>query len=231
MITKFDDSVSRVRTSAYNTVLNLCSSIPGVQAIIDCSMVPILVTNLAAESEDIQLIILDILHCCSPVNGQLTLSCGGLQTALSLMGSGSLPALRAKATRTVMELCNSAEGKVKACDEVTLIPRLVELLGDNESDVRTAAAGALMVIVVTTRGKFCVLEADGLEALLKLTASSEDQHTILNSVKALTCLAEAAQGRKQLLNHLDQFTPLKRHPSRAVVEATNTAIKVITWKP
>ncbi len=62
-------------------------------------------------------------------------------------------------------------------------------------------------ITITTKGKYTALEADAIEPLVTLVddATSEVR---LNSLKALTCLSEAPEGRKMLLDHVDKVNIL-----------------------
>lgn len=52
-----------------------------------------------------------------------------------------------------MNTCVSLEGKKAACDDPEIIPLLVQLIREFNEEVRARAAGALMIIAITTKGK------------------------------------------------------------------------------
>ena len=52
-----------------------------------------------------------------------------------------------------MDVTVPLKGKDAACDDPDIIPLLVALLGEVNEFVKANAAGALMSIAVTTRGK------------------------------------------------------------------------------
>ncbi|KAK6973879.1 radial spoke head 14 [Biomphalaria glabrata] len=53
----------------------------------------------------------------------------------------------------------------------------------------------------------------------------------LNAIKALTCLAEAPEGRRELLQHVEQIRNHTKDHREAVAHAARIAVKVITWLP
>ena len=53
----------------------------------------------------------------------------------------------------------------------------------------------------------------------------------LNTLKALTCLSEAPEGRSRLLADVEKIRARTFDEMPAVVKAANIAVKVITWKP
>jgi len=80
-------------------------------------------------------------------------------------------------------------------------------------------------------GKYAALENQALAPLLVLL-NAKSTETRLNAIKALTCIAEAPEGRKALLNHIAEFEDRKFDvESKAVARAAEIAIKVITWLP
>ncbi len=87
-----------------------------------------------------------------------------------------------------------------------------------------------MTISITTKGKYTALEA---EAVLELVGLVDDpcSEVRLNSIKALTCLSEAPEGRKILLEHVEKIKEHTKDPIPAVVKAAEIAVRVITWKP
>jgi len=113
---------------------------------------------------------------------------------------------------------------------VKCVAILVALLKDETPDVRAKAAGALMTITITTKGKYTALEAEAIPPLVELVddATSEVR---LNALKALTCLGECPEGRKVLGEHVAKIQAHCEDAIPAVVKAAQIAVDVITWKP
>ena len=53
----------------------------------------------------------------------------------------------------------------------------------------------------------------------------------VNALKAITCLSEAPEGRKELLNHIENVKKLENDPVPIVAKHAHIAVKIITWKP
>ena len=53
----------------------------------------------------------------------------------------------------MMDVTVPLAGKNAACNDPDIIPALVKLLRDADTDVKARAAGALMTITITTKGK------------------------------------------------------------------------------
>ena len=67
--------------------------------------------------------------------------------------------------------------------------------------------------------------------LLKLVHATSTE-TRLNSLKALTLLAEAPEGREALQHYVSEIEErIHDIESKAVARAAEIAVKVITWKP
>lgn len=79
-------------------------------------------------------------------------------------------------------------------------------------------------------GKYAAIRNDGIDCLLSLINDSNSK-VRLYSIKALTMLAEAPEGRKMLLFHVPEFRERLNDPSEAVQRAAQIAIEVIEWKP
>ncbi|MBN3284458.1 RSP14 protein, partial [Polyodon spathula] len=173
-------------------------------------------------------LILDTLHFCLCVDTSEALATETVSVLKEKLSHCS-GRIRSKAARALMDISVPLEGKLKLCEE-EVIPILVNLLGDPSPEVAASAAGALMSATVTTAGKYAALSADALPPLLGLVRSPQ-MSVCLNAVKAITVLAEAPEGRKELLKHLDLLEDLRGHDSEITRRAAETAMRVITWKP
>lgn len=147
------------------------------------------------------------------------------------------------------------EGKESVC-KAEVVPIFVQLLEDEDAEVRANAAGALMFTTITTQGKASVqwwydnsaqfpsmfslvLFSVGKYAALhsgaipKLLALVKDNHSKvrLNCIKALTTLSETPEGRKVLLPDVNLIQECLSDSSEVVSRAAAIAEQVIQWKP
>ncbi|KAG7219747.1 hypothetical protein INR49_018840 [Caranx melampygus] len=164
--------------------------------------------------EEEEVLLLSTLACCSRLDALPALACDG-------------------------------SGKRQVCEEAVL-PVVVALLQDEDIEVQANAAGVVMNTVIITTGKQQCLDLDVIPVLLHLVSEEtqeeeeeeEDRRRrrkalILYSLRALTSLAEAPDGRQLLLEQL----PLLVRRSQAAEEdqdirrGAQTAVRVITWTP
>lgn len=225
----FDDKEDVARRNAHQAVEMISETPLGAQGIVNAKLIPILVKKLSLETEEIKVLILDTLHFCMAVDTEQALKSGAMEMFTKLLEHKS-HIIRAKAARDIMDLSVPLDGKNKAV-EVKSVPELVTLLKDKDADVRANAAGALMMITITTKGKYTAInEGKAIQPLVDLVDDSKSE-VRLNALKALTCLSEAPEGRKVLLDHVEKIKARTTDPIPAVVKAANIAVKVITWKP
>lgn len=228
----FDDEVEVVRKFAHETVAVLSEAPLGAHAVVAENLIPALVHKLNIELDELKCIILDSLHFCSRINPEAALECGALFVLADLLYHVNSE-IRYKAARGIMDVCVPLKGKRQAVSHDTLVKTLVDLLVDPEAEVQTAAIGAIMTISITTEGKYAHIKANALPALKRLI-SSESSETRLYATKALTCLAEAPEGRSSLMSYIKYREDKqldKRESNSAVARASYIAQKVITWKP
>lgn len=224
----FDDQIDIVRLNAHKAIEMLCEFNPGADGVVQASLVPTLVDKLRTDKDEIKEYILDTLHFCMRLEQVQALIAGAMEAFTELLVHES-PVIRAKAARDIMDLSVPLDGKNKAC-EVNALPSLVELLDDEDTDVRAKAAGAIMTITITTQGKYKAIAAQAIPKLVILV-NDENSEVRLNAIKAITMLSEAPEGRRALLNHEDMIKKRLEDESEAVINATNIAVKTITWKP
>uniref|UniRef100_A0A3B4WR37 Radial spoke head 14 homolog n=1 Tax=Seriola lalandi dorsalis TaxID=1841481 RepID=A0A3B4WR37_SERLL len=178
------------------------------------------------EEEEVQVLLLSTISCCSRLDALPALASDGV----SLLGHKLLhrsPNIRREAAAAMMALSIPEDGKRQVCKEAVL-PVLVGLLQDEDMEVQANAAGVIMYTVIITTGKQQCLDLDVVPVLLALVKA-----LILYSLRTLTSLAEAPDGRRLLLEQL----PLLLRRSEAAEEdrdirrAAQTAVRVVTWTP
>merc|ERR1711931_485317 len=142
------------------------------------------------------------------------LGAGAMEVYTDLL-THSIDTIRAKAARDIMDLSVPLAGKNKAV-EVRALPALVTLLQDKATD-----------------GMKNAIRSGAIKDLVGLV-NDDNSEVRLNALKAITCLSEAPEGRRNLLHHVEQIrsrTSIDLEKSEAVRRAAEIAVKVITWKP
>uniref|UniRef100_A0A3P8U7D2 Radial spoke head 14 homolog n=1 Tax=Amphiprion percula TaxID=161767 RepID=A0A3P8U7D2_AMPPE len=186
------------------------------------------------DGDEEEVLLLSTISCCSRLDALPALASDGV----SLLGrklTRRSPEVRREAAASLMELSIPVEGKRQVC-EGAVLPVLVGLLQDEDVDVRTNAAGVVMNVAIITAGKLRCLDLDVVPVLLDLLSKrlEEDERSkalVLYSLRALTALAEAPDGRRLLLQQLPLLarTTEARHPD--IRRAAQTAVRVVTWTP
>ncbi|XP_039627624.1 radial spoke head 14 homolog [Polypterus senegalus] len=223
-----DEPVAICRVNMHKTLEMLSEFTPGAAGIVDAGLVPQLVLKLPSELVEIQEIILDTLHFCLRVNVSQALASGAISILKEKLLHDSV-AIRSKAAQALMGICVPLEGKNEVCKQ-NIIPILVRLLKDKHPEVAAKAAGSLMIATITTQGKYAALKATAIPPLLQLVSSPVTEVS-LNAIKAITTLAEAPEGRRELLKHVTVLESKQNHSSEIIRRAAGTAVRVITWKP
>ncbi|XP_047448915.1 radial spoke head 14 homolog [Mugil cephalus] len=249
-----DDSSSSCRRNVLR-VLNRLALLPsGAESLL--SLVPKLILKLRQqeeqeeeeeEEEEVQVLLLSTVSCCSRLDPLPALA----SDAVSLLGhklSHRCPSVRREAAGGLMELSVSLEGKQQVCEQ-QLLRVLVSLLQDQDQDseVQTNAAGVLMNASIITTGKQQCLDLNVVPVLLQLLEEEEEEGggeeerrrrrrrkaLVLYSLRALTALAEAPDGRRLLLEHLPVLVRRSEAPEEDgdVRRAAQTAVRVVTWTP
>ncbi|XP_078106586.1 radial spoke head 14 homolog [Sander vitreus] len=235
-----DDNSSSCRRNVHR-VLNRLTLLPaGADALL--ALVPKLMLKLRGEEdeeEEVQVLLLSTLSSCSRLDALPALASDGV----SLLGhklSHRSPNIRREAAAVMMALSVCEDGKLQVCEE-SLLPVLVDLLRDEDIEVQANAAGVIMYTVIITTGKRQCLDLDVIPILLELVSKKEEEEKerksrkalVMYSLRALTALAEAPDGRRLLLEQL----PLLLRRSEAAEEDhdirrdAQTAVRVINWTP
>lgn len=224
----FDDTEDICRRNAH-LALEIVSETPiGAEGIVDAGLIPVLIKKMQSELDEIKLYILDTLHFCCVVNTVDALKTGGMEAFTALL-SHPLPTIRAKAARVIADISVPLEGKDKAVD-VETIPALVNLLNDANQYVRANATSALGFICITTQAKYTAVGLNAISFLLPLI-DDENSEVRVNVLKVITCLAEAPEGRRVIIDHKEDIVHRQDDPIPAVRKHADIAIKVINWMP
>ncbi|XP_028270746.1 radial spoke head 14 homolog [Parambassis ranga] len=260
-VTRLMDDPSPSCRRNVHRVLNGLALLPsGADALL--TLVPVLILKLRQdeEEEEVQVFLLSTLCCCSRLDALPALTSHGI-SLLSHKLSHPSPNIRREAAATMMVLryrcvhcvfcCQQfiyglrwlcvaglsvpVDGKREVCEQ-NVLPVLLGLLQDDDVEVRANAAGVIMNAAVITTGKQLCLHLDVIPVLLNLLSEDGDREGTkalqLYCLRALAALAEAPDGRSQLMNEL----PLLERRCEAagdqdISRAAQTVIRVITWVP
>ncbi|KAM7391010.1 hypothetical protein PAMP_021728 [Pampus punctatissimus] len=241
-----DDSSPSCRRNVHR-VLNRLALLPaGADALL--ALVPRLMLKLREEEEneekeEVQVLCLSTLSCCSRLDALPALASDGVSLLRHKLSHRS-PNIRREAAAAMMALSVPVDGKRQVCEEAVL-PVLVGLLQDENVEVQANAAGAIMNTVIITTGKLQCLDLDVLPVLLDLVSEQTEEEEadeerrsrrktlVIYSLRALTSLAEAPDGRRLLLEQLPLLTRRSEAPEedQDIRRAAQTAVRVVTWTP
>ncbi|XP_029365542.1 radial spoke head 14 homolog [Echeneis naucrates] len=232
-----DDSSPSCRTNVHRVLNRLVLLPAGAAALL--TLVPKLMLRLRdEEEEEVQVLLLSTISCCSRLDALPALASDGVSQFGRKLTHRN-PNIRREAAAAMMALSVSKEGKRQVCKEAVL-PVLVGLLQDEDVEVQTNAAGVVMYTVVLTPGKQQCLELDAVPVLLDLVkAEGEEEEDVarkrkallLYSLRALTALAEASDGRRLLLERLPLLVRRTEDEDEDIRRAAQTAVRVVTWTP
>ncbi|XP_072242982.1 radial spoke head 14 homolog [Leuresthes tenuis] len=233
-----DDPSSSCRRSVHR-VLNRLARLPaGAEALL--TLVPKLMLKLRQEDEEeeVQVLLLSTLCCCSRISALPALASDGVVLMGKKLSHCSLN-IRREAAAAMMALSVPEDGKRRVCEEQVL-PVLVGLLQDGDVELQANAAGVIMNTVIITTGKHQCLELNVIPVLLQLLSDGQEEEErrsgrkalVLYSLRALTAVAEAPEGRRLLLEQLPLLVRRSEaEEDRDIRRAAQTAVKVVTWTP
>ncbi|CAL8247987.1 unnamed protein product [Merluccius merluccius] len=225
-----DEPLHACKLNVHRTLNRLANFPSAALSIVSMDLVPRLVAKVTEdEDEDIQALLLSTISLCVRVDPLPALACNGVSVLGHQLSKPSLEVRRA-ALSALLAISVPLEGKERVC-EGGLLPVLVGLLSDADPEVQANAAGTLMNTVIITKGKLQALSAGALPPLL-LLVSSKERAVCMNALRALTALAEAPSGRRQLLEHVPVLSSRTgAHEEEAVQRAAQSAVQVVTWTP
>ncbi|CAF0914935.1 unnamed protein product [Adineta steineri] len=224
----FNDKEASVRRNAHKAVSMYSEAPPGAQNLIELRLVETLLKKLVSELDEIKELILNTIHFCLMVDVEQALAADAMSTLTSLLGHPS-DKIKTLVALTIFHLSVSLKGKERAV-EIGTVDRLVALLDSDDKTLKSKTALALSVICIITPGKYCTIKAGAIPKLVALL-NNESTELIVNALKAITCIAEAPEGRKQLLESVDQIDQYVDHRLPNIAKHAQIAAKVIKWKP
>lgn len=231
-----EDSDPYVRLKTHTLLANLTSIPEGAQAVINRNILPDFCNFLFKKEEllEVKKAMLKTLYQFlrygqSPCVPEQVTDLKVLDSLLSLIEPTSITAIKELALQCIMALCFHESVRHEMCDMLRL-RAVTGLLNDWKSQVRAAAAGALMALTIDVSAKQILVQDLFVPKLVDLL---NDDNTIvqLNVLKTLTNCAEDYRGRFQLRTSLAQIEALKASSDANVAEAARNAVKVITWCP
>lgn len=224
----FDDPEPIARRNSHKAV-EMVSEIPfGAEGIVELKLIKKLVDKLKTELDEIKEIILDTLHFCMQNDTKQALDAKAMGVFTTLLKHAS-HSIRGKAARDIFDLSIPLQGKNEALESDT-VELLINLLKDKDVFVKSKAALAIEAIAITTPGKYKCLKANAIPNLIALIHDELSEMRV-NSLKAIACLSEAPEGRKELLNHIENVRKLENDPIPIVAKHAEIAVRIITWKP
>lgn len=146
---------------------------------------------------------------------QLTVQAHALPVLCKFLGPEQPLEFHEQAAQLLAVLASTQqEAKLEAV-QCGCVPPLVQLLRSSQLSVATAAATALMNLTLANEGKYAVLEADGIGAVVELT-DLRDETLCLQMLQLITNLAEAPECRAQMqeqgiLERLEEIQTVTPH--------------------
>ncbi|XP_029019485.1 radial spoke head 14 homolog isoform X1 [Betta splendens] len=233
-----DDPSPSCRANVHRVLNRIVLLSAGAEFVL--SLVPKLMLKLREEQEGeegVQVLLLSTLSRCSRLDALPALACDGVSLLGQKLSHRSLN-IRREAAAFMMALSVCEDGKRQVCEQ-GLLPVLLALLQDEDVEVQANAAGVIMFTVILTTGKQQCLDLGIVPVLVDLVSKKEEEEEeerkalIIYSLRALTSLAEAPEGRRLLQQQL----PLLARRSEAaerdqdIRRAAQTTIRVIAWTP
>ncbi|CAF4200748.1 unnamed protein product [Rotaria socialis] len=241
----FDDKEPSVRRNAHKAVSMYSEAPPGAQNLIEIHLVDTLLKKLISELDEIknqngllsefqpkdlleQELILNTIHFCLMVDVEQALAADAMSTLTSLLKHPS-DKIKTLAALTIFHLSVSLKGKERAV-EIGTVDELVALLDSNDDALKSKSALALSIICIITPGKYCTIKAGAIPKLLAML-KKESTELVVNALKVIACIAEAPEGRKKLLESVDQIDRYIDHRLPNLAKHAQIASKVIKWMP
>ncbi|CAF2998566.1 unnamed protein product [Rotaria socialis] len=224
----FDDKEPSVRRNAHKAVSMYSEAPPGAQNLIEIHLVDTLLKKLISELDEIKELILNTIHFCLMVDVEQALAADAMSTLTSLLKHPS-DKIKTLAALTIFHLSVSLKGKERAV-EIGTVDELVALLDSNDDALKSKSALALSIICIITPGKYCTIKAGAIPKLLAML-KKESTELVVNALKVIACIAEAPEGRKKLLESVDQIDRYIDHRLPNLAKHAQIASKVIKWMP
>lgn len=233
---RLDDPDNLTRKHVYTIIKNLSETPECAQILCDQELLPKFITKLTSEPLlEIQLELLEtvyqILRVGKPPHIPHQALDNNLIPALTnFLNKQTVSHLKVLACECLMMICFHGLAKRVATRDGTL-QKLTTLLKDWKSDVRAAAAGAIMAITIDVDAKKQFIKDGGVQVLIDCMGD-ENELVMLNVLKVITNVAEDIRGRMQLSASVKVLDAIKTTSKSAqIAQAARQAIDVICWKP
>ncbi|KAJ3235239.1 Radial spoke head 14 [Chytriomyces hyalinus] len=207
----------------------------GVLSFLAMGLFEPLVARVPEERMDIQIMILETLYQCIRLGGapyipDEPIKCDAMGVFTRILKKELVADTRVAAAKCIMMLSFYKICKTLACagDTTTI---LIAMLNDSKSEVRSAAAGALMSITIDCEAKKFVVRENAVGTLMELLDDTNET-VLLNVIKVITNVAEDYRGRFELhacVKRLEGFANTSKNDQ--IREVARRAIQVITWRP
>ncbi|CAF0974035.1 unnamed protein product [Rotaria sordida] len=224
----FNDKEPSVRRNAHKAVSMYSEAPPGAQNLIELRLVDTLLKKLVSELDEIKELILNTIHFCLMIDVEQALAADAMSTLTSLLEHPS-DKIKTLTALTIFHLSISLKGKERAV-EIGTVDQLVNLLDSNNDALKSKTALALSIICIITPGKYCTIRAGAIPKLLAML-KNESSELVVNALKVIACIAEAPEGRQQLLQSVDQIEQYSNHQLPNLAKHAQIATKIIKWKP
>ncbi|KAJ1336887.1 hypothetical protein BSLG_001528 [Batrachochytrium salamandrivorans] len=158
----------------------------GVVNILQSKLFVPIILRLALERMEVQISILETCYNCIRLGddveiSKLALENGAMEEFTDILRKSLSGKVKVEACRCIMMLSFYHEGKRAATTKDTMLV-LIALLRDHKSDVRAAAAGALMSITIDCDAKRIMIRENALKVLASLLSDSNEL-VQLNAIK------------------------------------------------
>ncbi|KAJ1567368.1 SUMO-activating enzyme subunit 1, partial [Cladochytrium tenue] len=158
----------------------------GVLNVLKFNLLVLIVNKVEAECMDIQVLMLDTIYNCTRLGrepwipGELA-NCSAMEIFTRIIQKEPVTEVKVAAVKCIMMLSFHKVGKEAATNSDTILV-LIGLLSDRKSQVRAAAAGALMSITVDCDAKRVMVRENAISTLMDLL-DDRDPAVLLNVVK------------------------------------------------
>lgn len=229
------DEDEECRLTAHHAINMLCESVEGCLGIIETkSLLPTLSRVARDDINSVKIIALQsisksLMADVGPAHDQI-LSDNFLDFLKTLLEHFPA-ALRLAALECLTSLSFSRDAK-ELIDKTQkrMIPVIIEYMESDDYRCRSKAALCLANITMFAKGKKWALTFKALPYLIELAFDSVSEVRV-NSLCAITRMAELPSGRQEAMKFLPRLQRLKKDPVAIVRKYADICVKVITWKP
>ncbi|KAF2905972.1 hypothetical protein ILUMI_00203 [Ignelater luminosus] len=227
-----EDAIDAVRIKAAALLEMISRNWMASDYLIEAGFIPLLLDNVYKEKEEIVGLHLETL--CSLMYGEGktdALQLGAFEIFLRLIEKGS-NAIRSRAAYCLMMVTSTYNGKEMAYD-ASILPRLNVLLHEEDKEIYSSAAAAIMFCTTKSRAKLRAREIPHLpDRLVALTNHWHYPPAQLFSIKALTNICEHPEIRKEVgEKYLQRLENIVVGNNEDLKKHKEILLSVINWVP